>query len=164
MLILLKGQPAWLELDLKTKSVVKLKLIVQGLHQHLADPPLPRGTTLGVVTRPSQASPRKAEQTVTHAQDLEAFKADMTLMLSDMLQASFNKFASQFKANSGGQGNTAKGDTDSTVDVASDNDDSPHRGPEDQSEGEVTDSEGEPDPTATGLPTLEQLKMFEEEQ
>ena len=41
----------------------------------------------------------------------------------------------------------------------------PHRGPEDQSEGEVTDSEGEPaDPMATGLPTLEQFKMSEEEQ
>ena len=52
-----------------------------------------------------------------------------------------------------------------TVDVASNEDDSPHRGPEDQSEGEVTDSEGEPaDPTATGLPILEQLKMSEEEQ
>ena len=41
----------------------------------------------------------------------------------------------------------------------------PHRGPEDQSEGEVTDSEGEPaDPMATGLHTLEQFKMSEEEQ
>ena len=41
----------------------------------------------------------------------------------------------------------------------------PHRGPVDQSEGEVTDCEGDPaDPTATGLPTLEQLKMSEEEQ
>ena len=40
----------------------------------------------------------------------------------------------------------------------------PQRGPEDQSEGEIIDSEGEPaDPTATGLPTLEQLKMSEEE-
>ena len=36
----------------------------------------PRGTC--TVTRPSQASPRKAEHTVTPAQDLEAFKADMT--------------------------------------------------------------------------------------
>ena len=45
----------------------------------------PRGTC--TATRPSQASPRKAEQTVTPAQDLEAFKADMTSMLSDMLQA-----------------------------------------------------------------------------
>ena len=40
--------------------------------------------------------------------------------------------------------------------MASNDDDSPHRGPVDQSEGEVTDSEGEP--------TLEQLKMSEEEQ
>ena len=35
----------------------------------------PRGTCK--VTRPSQASPRKAEHMVTPAQDLEAFKADM---------------------------------------------------------------------------------------
>ena len=101
----------------------------------------------------------------------ERVKADMTLMLSDMLQASFSKFASQFNPSSGGQGDTAPAQTaqtvasEPTVDVASNDDDSPHRGPEDQSEGEVTDSEGEPaDPTATGLPTLEQLKMSEEEQ
>ena len=69
----------------------------------------PRGTC--TVTRPSQASPRKAEHTVTPAQDLESFKADMTLMLSDMLQASFKKFASQFNTNSGGQGNNSSEDT-----------------------------------------------------
>ena len=69
----------------------------------------PRGTC--TVTRPSQASPRKAEHTVTPAQDLEAFKADMTSMLSDMLQASFQKFASQFNTNSGGQGNNSNEDT-----------------------------------------------------
>ena len=45
----------------------------------------PRGTC--TVTRPSRASPRKAEHTVTPAQDLESFKADMTSMLSDILQA-----------------------------------------------------------------------------
>ena len=84
-----------------------------------------------------------------------------------MLQASFSKFASKFNPSSGGQGDTAQGDTaptqtvasEPTVDVASNDDDSPHRGPE------VTDSEGEPaHPTAPGLPTLEQLKMSEEEQ
>ena len=126
----------------------------------------PRGTC--TATRTSQASPRKAEQTVTPAQDLEAFKADMTSMLSDMLQASLSKFASQFNPSSGGQGDSAPAQTvasEPTVDVASNDDDSPHRGPEDQSEGEVTDIEGEPaDPTAAGLPTLEQLKMSEEEQ
>ena len=88
------------------------------------------------VTRPSQASPRKDEHTVTPAQDLEAFKADMTSMLSDMLQASFQKFASQFNTNSGGQGNNSNEDTvpkqsfsEPTVDVASDddNDNSPQR-------------------------------------
>ena len=124
-----------------------------------------------MVTRPSQASPRKAEHTVAPAQDLEAFKADMTSMLSDMLQASFQKFASQFNTNSGGQGNNSKEDTvpkqvfsEPTVDVASDdeNENSPQRGPEDQSEGEIT--EGEADPADSGLPTLEQLKMSKEEQ
>ena len=50
----------------------------------------PRGTC--TATRPSQASPKKAEHTLTPAQDLEAFKADMTSMLSDMLQASLSKF------------------------------------------------------------------------
>ena len=93
----------------------------------------PRGTC--TVTRPSQASPRKAEHTVTPAQDLEAFKADMTSMLSDMLQASFQKFASQFNTNSGGQGNIPNEDTvpkqsfsEPTVEVASndDNDNSPN--------------------------------------
>ena len=124
----------------------------------------PRGTC--TVTRPSQASPRKAEHTVAPAQDLEAFKADMTSMLSDMLQTSCQRFASQFNTNSGGQGNNSKEDTipkqvlsEPTVDVASDDDieNSPHRGPEDQSEGEIT--EGEADPADSGLPTLEQLKM-----
>ena len=129
----------------------------------------PRGTC--TVTRPSQASPRKAEHTVTPAQDLEAFKADMTSMLSDMLQASFQKFASQFNTNSGGQENNSNEDTvpkqifsEPTVEVVSDddNDNSPQRGPEDQSEGEF--SEWEAAPTDTGLPTLEQLKMSKEEQ
>ena len=95
----------------------------------------------------------------------------MTSMLSDMLQASFQKLASQFNTNSGGQGNNSNEDTvpkqsfsEPTVDVASDddNDNSPQRGPEDKSEGEF--SEGEADPTDTGLPTLEQLKMSKEEQ
>ena len=87
----------------------------------------PRGTC--TVTRPSQVSPRKAEHTVTPAQDLEAFKADMTSMLSDMLQASFQKFASQFNTNSGGQGNNSNEDTvpkqsfsEPTVEVVSDDD------------------------------------------
>ena len=129
----------------------------------------PRGTC--TVTRPSQASPRKAEHTVPPAQDLEAFKADMTSMLSDMLQSSFEKFASQFNTNPGGQSKDSQEDTvpkqvysEPTVDVASDDDieNFPQRGPQDQSEGEVTD--GEADPVESGLPTLEQLKMSKEEQ
>ena len=86
----------------------------------------PRGTC--TATRPSQASPKKAEHTLTPAQDLEAFKADMTSMLSDMLQASLSKFASQFNPSSGGQGDTAPTQTvasEPTVDVASNDDDSP---------------------------------------
>ena len=83
----------------------------------------------------------------------------MTLMLSDMLQASLSKFASQFNPSSGGQGDTAPTQpvaSEPTVDVASNDDDSPLRGPEDQSEGEIIDSEG--------IPILDNLKMSEEEQ
>ena len=125
----------------------------------------PRGTC--TASRPSQASPKRAEHTLTPSQDLEAFKADMTTMLSDMLQASLSKFASQFNPSSGGQGDTAPMQTvasEPTVDVASNDDDTP-RGPEDQSEGEITDSEGDPaDPTDVGLPILDHLKMSEAEQ
>ena len=126
----------------------------------------PRGTC--TATRPSQASPKRAEHTLTPAQDLEAFKADITSVLSDMLQASLSKFASQFNPSSGGQGDTAPTHTvasEPTVDVASNDDDSPPWGPEDQSEGEIIDSEGEPaDPTVAGIPILDNLKMSEEEQ
>ena len=61
----------------------------------------PRGTW--TATRPSQASPKRAEHRPAPAQDMEAFKADMTSMLSDMLQSSLSKFASQFNTSSGGQ-------------------------------------------------------------
>ena len=125
----------------------------------------PRGTC--TATRPSQASPKWAEHTLTPAHDLEAFKADMTSMLSDMLQASLSKFASQFKPSSGGQGDSAPAQTvasEATVDVASNYDDAP-QGPGDQSEGEIIDSEGDPaDPADAGLPLLDNLKMSEEEQ
>ena len=51
-----------------------------------------------------------------------------------------------------------------TVDVASNDDDTP-QGPEDQSEGEIIDSEGDPaDPTDAGLPILDHIKMSEAEQ
>ena len=50
-----------------------------------------------------------------------------------------------------------------TVDVASDCEDvTPPKGPEDQSEGEIVDSEG--DPADAGIPILDSLKMSEEEQ
>ena len=121
----------------------------------------PRGTC--TATRPSQASPKWAEHTLTPAQDLEAFKADMTSMLSDMLQASLSKFASQFNPSSGCQGDSVLAQTvasEPTVDVASNYDDTP-QGPGNQSEGEIIDSEG--DPVDAGLPILDNLKMSEEE-
>ena len=65
-----------------------------------------RGTC--TATRLSQASPKRAEHTLVSAQDLEAFKTDMTSMLSDMLQSSLSKFASQFNPSSGGQGDLAE--------------------------------------------------------
>ena len=46
------GQPVLKGLDLKTRSLTKLKLNVQGLLQHLADPPLPRGNTLWGLAQP----------------------------------------------------------------------------------------------------------------
>ena len=103
----------------------------------------PRGICTAT-ERPSQASSKRAEHTLTPAQDLEAFKADMTSMLSDMLLASLTKFASQFSPSSGGQGDSAPVQTvasEPTVDVASIYDDAP-QGPEDQSEGEIIESKG----------------------
>ena len=47
------------------------------------------------------------------------------------------------------------------MDVASDREDIPP-GPEDQSEGEIVDSEG--DPADAGIPRLDNLKMTEEEE
>ena len=115
---------------------------------------------------PSQASPKRAEHTLAPAQDLEAFKADMTTMLSDMLQASLSKFASQFNP-AGGQGDSAPAHTaasEPTVDLASNYDDTP-QGPADQSEGEIIDSDGDPaDSADAGIPILDNLKMSEEEQ
>ena len=77
-------------------------------------------------------------------------------MLSDMLQASLSKFASQFNPSSGGQGDSAP-----TIDVASNYDVTP-QGQKDQSEGEIIGSEG--DPADAGLPILDNLKISEEEQ
>ena len=94
----------------------------------------PRGTC--TATRPSQASPKLAEHRPAPAQDLKAFKADMTLMLSDMLQSSLSKFASQFNPSSGSQGDSVPTQTVTSlpmVDVASDREDIPP-GPKDQSE------------------------------
>ena len=146
-------------LDLRTRLQIK-PLNVPGLLQHLADPPLPRGTTQGgtcTATRPSQASPKRAEHRPAPAQELEAFKADMTSMLSDMLQSSLSKFGSQFNTSSGGQGDSVPTQTVASVpttDVASDREDI-LPGPEDQSEGEIVDSEG--DPADAGIPRLDSL-------
>ena len=85
-------------------------------------------------------------------------------MLSDMLQSSLSKFASKFNPSSGGQGDPATTQTVASVpnvNVASDREDSPP-GPEDQSEGEIVDSEG--DSVDAGIPRLDSLKMTEEEQ
>ena len=82
----------------------------------------------------------------------------MTSMLSNMLQASLSKFASQLNPSSGGQGTVA---SEPTVGVASIYDDAP-QGPEDQSEGEIFESKG--DPADAGLPILDNLKMSEEKQ
>ena len=81
-----------------------------------------------------------------------------------MLQASLSKFASQFNPSSGDQEDSVPVETvasEPTVDVASNYDGTP-QGPEDKSEGEIIDSEG--DPADAGLPILDNLKMSEDEQ
>ena len=140
-------------LDLKTRLLTKLN--VPGLLQHLADPPLPRGTTLGGLAQPQGHLRPVSNGLSIHMlllRTLKPFKADMTSMLSDMLQSSLGKFASQFNPSSGGQGDSAPTQTvasEPTVDVASNCDDNPP-GPEDQSEGKIIDSEG--DPADAGIP------------
>ena len=86
-----------------------------------------RGTC--TATRPSQASPKRAQDRPAPAQDLEAFKADMTCC-----QTCFNPplvFASQFKPSSEGQGESV-----STQNVTSVHEESPSD-QEDQSEGDL---------------------------
>ena len=78
----------------------------------------PRGTS--PVRRPSQASPKYAEDRSVHSQDLEFFKADMTSMLADMLKSFLSNFASQLKSSSGGQG-----ESKSTQNVTSDQEKEP---------------------------------------
>ena len=155
MLILMQGgQPVLRGLDLKTRSLTKPNKCARSASTSRRSPSpkrdYPRGTC--TATRPSQASPKRAEHTLASAQDLEAFKADMTSMLSDMLQSSLCKFASRFNPSSGGQGDSAPTQTVAsvpTVDVASNCDDNPP-GPEYQSQGEIIDSEG--DPADAGIP------------
>ena len=97
----------------------------------------PRGTS--TATRASQASPKRDEDRPAPAQDLEAFKAEMTSILSDMLHSFLSNLASQFKPSSGGQG-----DSVSTQNVASDQ------------EKILSDTQG--------FPSLDRLRMTEEEE
>ena len=90
-----------------------------------------------------------------------------------MMTEMFNKFASKINTSSGGQKDSTPAQAAQTAasvptvdvapvdDVALDCENTP-QGPEDQSEGEIVDSEG--DPEDAGVPILENLKMSEEEQ
>ena len=81
MLIFLKGQPALLARpEYQTTIKAKAKRARSASTSRRSPSPkrdYPRGTC--TATRPSQASPKKAEHKLTPAQDLEAFKADMTV-------------------------------------------------------------------------------------
>ena len=74
------GQPVLRGLDLKTRLQTK-PLNVPGLLQHLADPPLPRGTTLGGLAQPQghlrPVLNRLSSTVPAPAQDLEAFKGPL---------------------------------------------------------------------------------------
>ena len=113
----------------------------------------PMGTD--TATKPSQASPRRAE----------VFKADMTSMLADMLNSSFAKFAFQLKSGSGGQGDsepTQNVCSEPTQNVRSDHEKDPSDH-DDHSEGRDLASVEEL-PEAPGDPQLENLMMTDEEQ
>ena len=64
------------------------------VHQHLADPSLPAGTTLEGLAQ-SRGHLRPVLHMPRTDQDLEVFKADMTSMLADMLKSSLSNFVSQ---------------------------------------------------------------------
>ena len=113
----------------------------------------PRGTS--TVSRPSQASPKHAEDRPVHAQDLEMFMADMTSMLADMLQSFLTNFASQLRSSSGVQG-----ESESTQNVASDQEKEPSDH-DDRSEGGDLASVEDPAENP-GDPKLENLMMTEE--
>ena len=66
----------------------------------------PRGTS--TVTKPSQVSPKQAEDRPVQAQDLASFKSDMTTLIKDMIQSSLSTFASQFKSDSGDKGKSSQ--------------------------------------------------------
>ena len=114
----------------------------------------PRGTC--TATRPSQASPKRAQDSSAPDQDIEAFWADMTCC-----QTCFNPplvlFASQFKPSSGGQGESVSTQNVASVHEGSTSDQ------EDQSEGKNVNSEGDP-VDMQGIPTLDSLRMTEEEE
>ena len=92
----------------------------------------PRGT----VTKPTQASPK-------HAQDLANFKSDMTSLIKDMIQSSLSTFASQFKSDSGGKGESSQ---DQAQEVSQEGDPSPDHGdPSEGEEGELASDKEDPD-------------------
>ena len=163
MLIFLRGQPVLQGLDPETRSLVKLRLSVQGLHQHLADPPLPRRTTLGGLAQPL-GHLRPVPSGLSIRYHLLRTLKPLRLTLLRCCQTCFKLPLVNLPPSSGGQGDSAPGQTvasEPTVGVASIYDDAP-QSPEDQSEGEIIESKG--DPADAGLPILDNLKMYEEEQ
>ena len=71
------GQPVLKGLPLEAMHRLMFLNVPGLVQQHLSDPSLPAGTTLEGLTdsamKPSQASPRRAEDRPVHAQDLEVF-------------------------------------------------------------------------------------------
>ena len=149
------GQPVLRGLDLKTRSLTKLN--VPGLLQHLADPPLLRGTTLGGLAQP-QGHLRPVLNGLSIHLLLPRTLKPLKLTRLRCCQTCFNL---PWRPRPGGSAPTQTVASVPTVDVASDCEDIPP-GPEDQSEGEIVDSEGHP--ADAGIPMLDSLKMTEEEQ
>ena len=83
----------------QTRNIPQVPLLQRGY---------PRGASTCTVTKPSQASPKRAEDRPVQAQDLAAFKFDMIALIKDMIQNSLSPFASQSKSDFGGKGESSQ--------------------------------------------------------
>ena len=127
--------------------------------QHPADPQKDYLGGTSTVTKPSLVSPKHAENRPVQAQDLAAFKSDTTTLIKDGIQSSLSNFASQFKSDTEGKGESSQ-----------DHESSQYREPSlecvyplEGEERELGSDQKDPE-LNQGDPNLDQLMLTEEEQ